>query len=49
MVLKHVGGADWAHETVVKFLEDLISDKAEQVAEADVKTTGVRPRHWTKE
>lgn len=30
VVLKHVGGADWAHETVVKFLEDLLSDKAER-------------------
>jgi thiol-disulfide isomerase/thioredoxin len=31
MVLKHVGGADWAHETVVAFLEDLLSDKVEHL------------------
>jgi len=31
LALKHVGGADWAHETVVTFLEDLLSDKVEQL------------------
>lgn len=31
VVLKHVGGADWAHETVVTFLEDLLSGKVEHL------------------
>ena len=28
VVLKHVGGANWAHETVVKFLDDLLNNEA---------------------
>jgi thiol-disulfide isomerase/thioredoxin len=31
VVLKHVGGADWAHERVVTFLEDLLSDRVEHL------------------
>ena len=33
--LKHVGGADWAHESVVNYLEGLLTAKTEQVAAAD--------------
>lgn len=32
IVLKHVGGADWAHESVINFLEGLLALKAERVA-----------------
>lgn len=39
ILLKHVGGADWAHESVVKFLEEVLETSAEVGArEADKLT-----------
>ena len=32
IALKHVGGADWSHEDVMNFLDDLIEDKSESSA-----------------
>jgi thiol-disulfide isomerase/thioredoxin len=32
ILLKHVGGADWAHESVVAFLEEVLTAEPEQIA-----------------
>ena len=33
VLLKHVGGADWSHESVVQFLEKILAAKPDRVAE----------------
>ncbi len=37
IALKHVGGADWSHEDVMNFLDELIDDKSESSANSKLK------------
>jgi len=47
VVLRHVGAADWGHESVARFLESLLIDggevRAKDEPESDVPSTGERP------
>jgi thiol-disulfide isomerase/thioredoxin len=47
VVLRHVGAADWAHESVVRFLENLLGDggeaRARDGAGSNVFCAGERP------
>ena len=40
VALKHVGGADWSHEKVINFIEELIDKKPEITAEYDESKSG---------
>ena len=42
IALKHVGGADWSHEDVMNFLDELINDKPESSATLKQKMPGLR-------
>jgi thiol-disulfide isomerase/thioredoxin len=37
IALKHVGGADWNHEDVINFLDELINDKSDRSATSKLK------------
>ena len=37
IILKHVGGADWSHEDVMNFLDELLDDKSESSANSKLE------------
>ena len=43
IVLKHIGGADWSHEDVTDFLDELLDDKSESSAASVPTMPGISP------
>jgi hypothetical protein len=42
IILKHIGGADWSHEDVTNFLDELLEDKSENSTNSKLEI-GERP------
>ena len=41
IILKHVGGADWSHEDVTNFLDELLDDTSESAATSTLTVPGI--------